>query len=210
MEPVLEKQLGSVDEAGSAEGRAQSQRPAPQARRSPLISSLSPAQLRRAQLAAAQGKPLGTGGQRAPATMSTATRLEDWPERLRRYLETHAERPFDWAAWNCCHFAADWVQEATGVDLLGRCRAECTGLLTAMRILQRKGGVGGFFARACHRYGFSQVHRYYAARGDLVLFKAEEGAAAIGLCCGQSFAAVGPSGIEYRDMREATHAFRIG
>jgi len=207
---------GRADNGGSPKMEAGTTRPLPSlARRSPLITTLSPSQLRRAELAAARKEPFGTGGQRPPATMEGGTapprcRAEDWPEKLRGYLETHAERPFDWATWNCCHFASDWVQQATGVDLLLRFRAQCTGLLTAQRILGRKGGVGGFFARVCNRYGFAQVHRYYAGRGDLVLFKAEEGACAVGICCGESFAAVGAGGIEYRDMREATHAFRVG
>jgi len=137
-------------------------------------------------------------------------RCEDWPERLKSFLERYAAKPFDWATWNCCHFARDWVHEICEVDLDNGFLGACTGLLTAQHILKAKGGVAGLFARACHRHGFAQVHRYRAQRGDLVLFKAEAGATAVGICCGESFAAVGLSGIEYRDMREATHAFKIG
>jgi len=137
-------------------------------------------------------------------------RHEDWPARLEAWLAAHATRPFDWGQWNCCHFAADWVREACGADLLGRLREQCSGLLSAQRILRRKGGVAGVFARACVRHGFPQVHRYYAGRGDLVLFKDAEGVCAVGICTGESFAAVGPGGIEYRPMSAATHAFKIG
>jgi len=137
-------------------------------------------------------------------------RCENWPGRLKAFLETHANRPFDWAKWNCCHFANAWVQELTGVTLDRGFLGACTGLLPARRILKQKGGVAGLFARACHRHGFTQVPRYYAQRGDLVLFKDQEGATAVGICCGESVAAVGPSGLEYRAMSAATHAFRIG
>jgi|GEM_PF-234222 len=186
------------------------QLPASTARRSPLITSLTPSQLRRAELAEAHGEPFGTGGQRPPATMSKATRLEDWPEKLRAFLEAQADKPFDWGTHNCSFFAADWVKECCGVDPLGRFRAECTDKKSALKILARKGGVGGLWARLCNKYQWPQVHRYFAQRGDLVLFSGEGGRTGVGICCGESFAALEEQGLGHRDMREATHAFKIG
>jgi|GEM_PF-2336559 len=188
MEPTLKEEAASVNKPDTPEGRGTSESPA--------------------RMAADTVRPIA---KRSTVSKAHAhPRCEDWPARLESFLETHAEKPFDWASWNCCHFARDWVQEITGVDLDRSFFAQCTGLLTAQRILQKKGGVAGLFARACHRHGFCQVHRYYAQRGDLVLFKDSEGITAVGICCGESFAAVGPSGIEYRAMSEATHAFKIG
>jgi len=148
---------------------------------------------------------------RSPVLKSHAfPRLEDWPQKLKAFLETRAHRPFDWGTWNCSFFAADWVKEACGFDPLGRLRDECKDKQTALGILARKGGVGGLWARLCNKYGWPQVHRYYAQRGDLVLYQGDGQRTGVGICCGGSFAALEQTGLGHRDMAQATHAFRIG
>jgi len=181
--------------------------PASNARHSPLFTTLSPSQLRRAELA------VGTRPNEGAPNLGADTvrrRCEDWPEKLKAYLEKNAEKPFDWGTHNCSLFAADWVLECCGLDPLGRLREECKDRASALAILARKGGVGGLWARACHRYGWPQVHRYYAQRGDLVLYRGQGGHTGIGICAGESFAALEIGGLGRRDMAQATHAFKIG
>jgi len=50
-------------------------------------------------------------------------RVPDWPARLDRFLQERRERSFQWGDHDCCLFALDWVEAATGVRL-----AEARGL----------------------------------------------------------------------------------
>jgi len=145
-----------------------------------------------------------------PPSAPPPLRREDWPDTLRRFLAARADRPFDWATNTCCHLAADWVYHMSGVAPARAFFAQSTSLLTAQRLLKKKGGVAGLVTRIAHKHHWPQVPPTYARRGDLVLFKDTAGLCAIGICTGETFAAVGPGGLTYRPMTQATHAFQIG
>jgi len=137
-------------------------------------------------------------------------RPDDWPERLRHFLETREECPFDWASNNCCLFAADWVRELTGIDPAKKYRDKLPKTEEeAKTLLAKKGGVLGLIKRTAKAHGWAEVPRHYAQRGDLILFDSPRGKA-LGLCTGPTFAAAASQGLTHYDMQHALRAWRIG
>lgn len=88
---------------------------------------------------------------------------------LAAYLAVRAERParpFDWPGNNCCHFAAEWVHDATG-------RNPMAGLdgppdaRAARRLVQR---LGGSLVQAwAQQLGRAPLSAALAQTGDVVL-----------------------------------------
>jgi len=136
------------------------------------------------------------------------TRAQDWPERLRLFLETHEKTPFDWATHNCCLFAADWVHTLTGIDPAKKYRGQVKTEEEAGAFLAKKGGILGLIKRTATAHGWAEVPRHYAQRGDLILFDGPRGPA-LGICTGPTFAAAGPEGLTHTDMTHALRAWRI-
>jgi len=141
-------------------------------------------------------------------TPPAPARAQDWPERLRLFLETRESAPFDWTSNNCCLFAADWVRELTGTDPAKKYRGQVKTEEEAKAFLAKKGGVLGLIKRTAKVRGWAEVPRHYAQRGDLVLFDSPRGKA-LGLCAGPTFAAAAPEGLTHYDMTHALRAWRI-
>lgn len=111
----------------------------------------------------------------------TATRLEDWPERLNRFLEQ--PHKFDWQTANCALFAADAVEAMTGIDFAEQYRGPKTKLGVYRRLLKRCGG--GVEDAATKELGQPKPI-LLAQRGDVVSAAAgENGEIALGVCAGQ-------------------------
>jgi hypothetical protein len=68
-------------------------------------------------------------------------RRDNWPDLLSVYIEEKRSEPFAWGSNDCCLFAADWVQIATGHDIAAQWRGSYTTALGARRALDEGGGI---------------------------------------------------------------------
>ena len=132
--------------------------------------------------------------------MSRAAQLGD-------YLAQVGARPFDWAGWNCCHFAAGWVQRLTGRDVMEGL-PPMHSRLTAHRLI---GQLGGSLQEAWTRQlGRQPVHATLAQVGDVVLVQLDD-VQAVGLCAGRTVAVLTEhDGVAHVPMRLATAAWWVG
>lgn len=131
--------------------------------------------------------------------MSRAARLDDYLCRARL-------RSFDWATFNCCHFAAQWVHEETGHPVTLEIPA-VTCKVEADLAAERVGGsLQGAVTAAL---GQEPKPATLAQIGDLVLLQ-EEGVTAVGICTGRyaAFLAL-ESGARFLPMRHAQFAWTI-
>lgn len=114
-------------------------------------------------------------------------RVDDWPERLARFVADRARAAFAWGAHDCCTFALRSVEEITGVDLLpGRRWRTAAGAARAIRKLGRAGapGGGGIEAAAvaiAAAHAAPEVPVLEARRGDVVLAAVPTAAGAPGV-----------------------------
>lgn len=94
------------------------------------------------------------------------TRFPDWQERLSRFFALHRTRPFRYGDWDCCLFAADAIQQVTGVDIAAEFRGkygsrrEAYDLIRSVRLVAE---------RVAALHGMQQVPITYARRGDMAL-----------------------------------------
>jgi len=140
-----------------------------------------------------------------------STRCENWPERLFEFLQKREGTPFDWAAHNCCLFAADWVLELTGYDPAAELRGKLKTPKQALKYMRAHGGVEGLIAKHLLTHGWAEVGRTYAQRGDLVTHQCEEqwGGTGLGICTGPLLAAVSNDGLITKPMSAALRAWHI-
>ena len=124
---------------------------------------------------------------------------------LALYLADVQVRPFDWATWNCCHFAATWVRLLTGRDVMAGL-PPMHSRLTAHRLI---GQLGGSLRDAWTRQlGPEPVLPTLAHPGDVVLVQAD-GVEAVGICCGRTAAVLTEAGVAHVQMADATAAWRL-
>ncbi len=132
---------------------------------------------------------------------------------LAQYLQAWGAQPFSWAAANCCHLAAGWVQAATGCNPM-QGLPETPDLRAALRLLQ---SLGGSVASAwTQRMGCAPISPATARVGDVVLMPlptpAGQGTgSAVGICNGRlAVYTTTPGGVlQYHDMQLATHAWPL-
>lgn len=63
-------------------------------------------------------------------------RRADWEKRLYEFIESRRDMPFAWGTNDCACFAADWVLEATGVDLMTEWRGKYKSAEEVRKFLQ--------------------------------------------------------------------------
>lgn len=130
---------------------------------------------------------------------------------LDAYLQRHAGQPFCWRTHNCAHFAAGWVREVRGVDLLHSWGPLMKSTRHALRRLKAEGGHQTVADRALGPHMPGQ----YAARGDVVLLQgwgahaARYTGSAWGICTGNRVAALGPNGLLLLPIDQARVAWRV-
>lgn len=127
--------------------------------------------------------------------------------QLDAYLAAHSLSRFDWRTRNCCHFAARWVELATGdrpMDGLD----QTADLRAARRLI---GSLGGTLADAVtRRLGRAAIAPAMARLGDIVLAPPGDNGAAVGLCNGRVAAFLTEhEGLTFAPMECATHAWRL-
>lgn len=122
--------------------------------------------------------------------------------KLASFLEQNRDRPFDWATWNCCQFAAEWVKEATGIDHQSAFPDYSTEA-EAREVVTDNGGLIALVTAI-----MKPIHVSQARQGDLVLCN-ETHASALGICIGVQSAFVGPNGLIYGPTLEGIAAWRV-
>ena len=137
-----------------------------------------------------------------------AVRVPDWPARLDRFLQERRERPFAWGQHDCCLFALDWIEEATGRRL-----AEVRGLYRdadgAAALLRERWNTGDLTALATRLLGDPLSVPLLAGRGDLLAFQYGE-QVWLGLCAGPVGVAPGKCGLVTVPLARAVAAWRVG
>lgn len=133
---------------------------------------------------------------------------------LGEYLAVAQGRRFNWADANCCHFAAAWVEVATGRNPMhGLPRTD--NARQALRLVQALGG--DLVAAWTHRLGWQPVAPALAQVGDLVLLPMPADMSiepctgtAMGICAGMCAVVATSDGCHaYLPMGSATAAWRL-
>ena len=127
-------------------------------------------------------------------------------QRLDVWLRAVSARPFDWAAWNCGHFAADWVLAATGHRLALGLPATADPRAWSRALAQ----AGGLRAHVKAHTGAVALPGCLAQVGDVVLLPGRVVPEALAVCVGERIACVGhPGGVVQRPLFEARWCWRL-
>lgn len=107
-------------------------------------------------------------------------RKEDWPERLKSYLQEAATRSFSWKDFNCCTFACGGIGAMTGNDPAKLFpTAKVQGRKSAYATLKKfsGGGVLETARKITAELGLEEIPPKKAGRGDIVFIETEDGGA---------------------------------
>ncbi len=100
------------------------------------------------------------------------TRFGDWEPRLAAFIASVRERPFTWAANDCCTFAAGCVEAMTGEDAMAEFRGNYADEMTGKAALKEIGA--GTLVRTMNAK-FARVPLSHAHRGDIVMVRGNLG-----------------------------------
>jgi hypothetical protein len=147
--------------------------------------------------------------------MSTGVRKPSLAELLGDFLADSLGQPFTWAASNCCHFAAQWVERATGRNPMAGLPATASAL-EAMRLVREMGGT--LEAAWTRQLGHEPIASAFAQLGDVVLLPLhiEMGTEratgqTVGVCVGAQAVIMTTEGFHaYMPMSAAVAAWRVG
>jgi hypothetical protein len=128
--------------------------------------------------------------------------------RLGAYAAAQQGRAFDWQAANCCHFAARWMHEETGVDPMSMLPLTDSAL-AAHRLIR---SLGGSLVEAwTGQLGRPPIAPQFAQTGDVVrIALPAPDDEAIGICAGSTAMFVSRDGeLVHVRMAHATHTWRL-
>ena len=138
----------------------------------------------------------------------------DIARALMAYLDacSHAGEPFEWRDRNCCHFAAGWVRQMTGRDVLAGLPAT-PDARAALCLVRRLGG--GLAEAWTRQLGVDPVLPLFARVGDVVLLPAapEIGGlgAAVGVCAGRTVVCIDALGnCQHVPLAHALRCWHLG
>ncbi len=140
-------------------------------------------------------------------------RVLDWQVRLNNYFvdvqARYNESGLVWGTLDCCIFAADWVEVATGVDPMADFRGHYSSAGEAAEIV-REWGEGSLLATLVGLFG-EAIPPAQSKRGDLA-YRREENAIGIVYTSGarQLAAFLSEAGFSSLPMKNCDAAFRVG
>lgn len=137
-------------------------------------------------------------------------KTEGWETRLARYIDSRAGAPFRWGSHDCCLFVAGAVEAMTGCASL-RGDAEYRSAVGAARLLGEWRGIMELPAR----HGLAELASVkLAMRGDVVATATATSRSgreliALGVCCGESSAFAGATGVTMLPTLRCLRAWRV-
>jgi hypothetical protein len=93
-------------------------------------------------------------------------RVPSLAELLGEYMQESVGMTFSWEGANCCHFAAGWVERATGHNPMAGLQP-ITSALQALRLIEDLGG--SLQAAWTRQLGRESIAPAFAQMGDVVL-----------------------------------------
>ena len=139
------------------------------------------------------------------------TRREDWPERLRAFVEAAARTPFAYGSHDCLLFATGAIEAMTGTDLAAAARGtyrDAEGAAAALAAFAG-GGVLEAAERVAAEHGLQEIAWPLAQRGDVAVVRTPLGPA-LGICTGTHAAVAAPVGLAMVQMARIARAWRVG
>ena len=134
-------------------------------------------------------------------------RVPDWPARFDHFLAARRERPFAWGSHDCCLFALDWIEDATG-RRLAEVRGSYHEAEGAAALLRARWGTDDLITVATSLLGEPLAAPLLAGRGDLLAFR-HGPHVWLGLCAGPVGVAPGRRGLVTLPLARAINAWRI-
>lgn len=131
-------------------------------------------------------------------------RREQWPQLLDQFIVSRAGVRFEWGAFDCAMFAADWVLLACGVDLAAAWRGKYSSAAGADALLRRDGGLDAMITGVLGE----PIAVSFAQRGDVVVDDAALGLTA-GVCVGGTAAFVSDHGLIFKPLAGCATAWRV-
>lgn len=97
-------------------------------------------------------------------------RIVGWEDRLSEYIREQMAAPFAWGKNDCCLFAGDCIKIVSGHDLVEEYREQYETEEGAKKCLDKfgKGSLLSTVLTKMKTYGFNEIHKNYAQRGDMV------------------------------------------
>ena len=132
-------------------------------------------------------------------------RHQDWSKRFNMLIQVSHNKLFVWGTHDCCLFAADVVNELTGIDHAQFLRGRYRTHLGAARIIKKLGGVKVIVENALG----DEIQPLLAQRGDIVLIKTKEFGDTLAVCAGEYCFAPGYNGLAKVSIQEAVAAWRV-
>lgn len=129
------------------------------------------------------------------------TRRENWPDLLPAFIDRKRQERFAWGSNDCCLFAADWIQEATGVDPAAELRGTYSTGLGGLRLINEHGGMVGIMRHFAEPLGFCEIAAGAASRGDIIIRDCGLGDTA-GIVIGASAAFVSKDGLIFANVND--------
>lgn len=129
-------------------------------------------------------------------------RVDDWPNKLNRYIVANRDKPFVWGKSDCVIFVAGAVKEITGVDYMEEFRGKYDSEESAKEAL-RDLGAGSLYHTLRTKLG-NPIPAAQGKRGDVAY---DDGA--VGLIIGRSAIFVGEGGYVLIPISQVKRAFHI-
>lgn len=100
-------------------------------------------------------------------------RIDNWLLILANELKK--PRTFTWGKEDCCLFSANIIKSITNIDIAKEYRGKYSTKLGAFKIIKKKGfkTVPDIFDAQMKKYGFKQINKNFAQKGDAVSKKIE-------------------------------------
>lgn len=133
-----------------------------------------------------------------------AVRLPGWREALADLFAERMSAPFVWGVNDCCMFAADAIQRATGQDRAQDVRGRYDSAITAARLIRSHGGLQALASARCG----SEIPASLVQFGDIGL-SSNSGRPCLAVFGGEYFHAPAEHGLTILPIEYCVKAWRL-
>lgn len=132
-------------------------------------------------------------------------RFDDWHQRLRAYIETTRNVPYQLPAHDCAHWVAGAIEAMTGIKLSDADYPYHTEA-EAQQQMEKHGGLVAIFSALL---GVEMRGPNNAHQGDVVYWHPSPDIESVGICVGDKFCLPGDTGLVFYPLHEAQGSWRI-